>query len=256
MRSLRAWSMVALAVVALSACQKAPAPAMTAPRLGSAAALSAPQGARGFGPLAGSFTRSAQADLYPVTAGSRWTYVLHQRQADGSEQDRPMTIAITRAETRPDGVVEAVTERQYQNWSPPATRVLRHPDKVVLSRLSDPEDGPSITVLKTPFVPGAEWPGRLLGGGHSETIRAVGQEEVSVPAGRFTAYRVDHLIRYATGGTDTLNYWYAPGVGVVKMIERTTLYQDGKPLHLQVVGELETYVIGAGALKSRGSAAK
>lgn len=237
MRALTRGSLV-LAVVALSACQKAPMAAMTGVR-----------------PLAVA-AKNAQADLYPVAAGSNWTYALRQRQADGSEQVRPMTIRVASAQTRADGVVEAVLERSYQNWAPPATRVLRHPDKVVLSRLSDPEDGPSITVLRTPFEAGASWPGRPLGGGHTETIRAIGLEEVTVPAGRFQAHRVDHDIRYATGDTDTLNYWYAPGVGVVKMIERTTLYQEGKPLRLQVTGELETYAIGRPGLTSRGSAAK
>lgn len=223
------WSLLGVAVVLSSACQKAPSPLVAGSR-----------------PMAAS-ARSASADLYPVAAGSSWEYVLHQRQADGSEQQRPMSIAITSAETRADGVIEAVMERRYQSWSPPTTRVLRHPDKVVLSRLSDPIDGPSITVLRTPFEPGASWPGRPLAGEHTETIRAIGAEEVKVPAGTFKAWRVDHEIRYATGDGDTLHYWYAPGVGVVKMIERTTLYQNGAPLRLQVTGELERYRIGPGA---------
>ena len=234
------WSLLGVAAVLTSACHKAPAPNAAGPRPMTMAA------------------RQTQADLYPVTPGSRWQYVLRSRQADGSVTNRPMAIAITGATPRADGVVEATMEREYQSWSPPTTRVLRHPDKVVLSRLSDPIDGPSITVLRTPFEPGASWPGRPLSGGNSETIRAIGLEEVTVPAGTFKAYRVDHEIRYATGDGDTLNYWYAPGVGVVKMIERTPLYQQGAPLRLQVTGELETYTIGPAAptLSSRGSAAK
>jgi hypothetical protein len=232
-----AWSLLGLQVAALSACGTMPAP--------NAAKM------RAVAPT----VRSAPADLYPVAAGSSWEYVLHQKQANGSVQQRPMSIAITSATTREDGVVEAVLERQYQSWAPPATRVLRYPDRVVLSRLSDPIDGPSITVLRTPFEPGARWPGRPLSGGHTETIHAIGQEDVTVPAGAFKAVRVDHEIAYANGDADTLNYWYAPGVGVVKMIERTTLYQGGTPLHLEVTGELTRYAIGRG-VSSPGNAAR
>ncbi|MFN3429569.1 MAG: hypothetical protein ACK46X_06420 [Candidatus Sericytochromatia bacterium] len=219
-------SLLGLSVVLTSACQKAPSPVAAGLRPATAA------------------VRSAQADFYPVTPGSTWEYQLHQRQANGDTQTRPMTIAIDSAKTRADGVVEAVTSRRYQSWAPPATRVLKFPDRVVLSRLSDPEDGPSITVLKLPLEPGAAWPGRPLEGGHKETIRAIGREAVTVPAGTFEAYRVDHELAYANGDSDTLHYWYAPGVGVVKMIERSTLYQNGQPLKLQVTGELERYTIG------------
>lgn len=231
MRWMMVGSLLGMSALVLSACQKAPVPMAIGARPAAAT------------------VRSAQADLYPVTPGSTWEYQLHSRQANGETQTRPMSIAIDSAKTRADGVVEAVTTRRYQNWSPPATRVLKFPDRVVLSRLSDPEDGPSITVLKLPLESGAAWPGRPLEGGHKETIRAIGREAVTVPAGTFEAYRVDHELVYANGDSDTLQYWYAAGVGVVKMIERTTLYQAGQPLKLQVTGELERYTIGRDQLK-------
>jgi hypothetical protein len=185
--------------------------------------------------------REAATDLYPVIPGARWEYVLQQKQGDNPVQERPMSIAIVSAEARPDGATLAVTERRYENWSPPRTRVLRYPDKVVLSRLSDPEDGPSITIMQLPLKAGRTWPGRPLEGGNSETLQAMGVETVKVPAGSYQAQRVDHLIRYSNGATDTLSYWYAPGVGVVKMIERSTLFQEGGEVHLEVTGLLKAY---------------
>jgi hypothetical protein len=228
-----------VAVLALSGCHANPSPlAATARQAGAKVA------------------RSVAADPYPVTVGSKWEYVLHQKQPDGSVHERPMSMAITSAKTRDNGIVEAVLERQYQSWAPPATRVMHYPDKVVLSRLSDPEDGPSMTIMRLPFAADAKWPGRPFGGGNSETVHVIGEEAVTVPAGSFKAFRVDHEITYAQGGTDTLNYWYAPGVGCVKMIERTTLWQGDTPIHMEVTGDLSSYVIGPESAKTPGSAAK
>ena len=222
-----AWALFGLQVAALSACYAAPSQPIGAAR-----------GAKSWQ------ARTAEADLYPIAPGSRWEYTLHQRQDDGPVKQRPMTISIASSRTLDDGGVEAVLERRYENWSPPKSRVLRYPDRVVLSRLSDPIDGPSITVLRLPLAQGAEWPGRPLGGGHLETIRYMGEEAVTVPSGTYRAQRVDHVIAYAQGGSDTLNYWYAPGVGVVKMTERTTLWQGDTAIHLESTGVLDSYTPG------------
>jgi hypothetical protein len=200
--------------------------------------------------------RSVATDPYPVTVGSKWSYVLQQKQPDGTVHERPMTMEVTSAKAREGGVVEAVLERQYQSWAPPATRVMHYPDKVVLSRLADPEDGPSLTIMHLPFAADSKWPGRPYGGGNSETVHAIAEVSVTVPAGTFKAYKVDHEITYAQGTTDTLEYWYAPGVGFVKMIERTTLWQGDTPLHLEVTGELSSWQIGPEAPSSPGNAAK
>lgn len=188
--------------------------------------------------------RSLAADYYPLAQGARWEYRLLQKQGDGPVGVKPMSITITSVTPLEDGGVEAVTERRYESWSPPATRVRRYSDRVVLSRLSDPVEGPSLTILKFPFDSTASWPGRPFGGGNSETIVPFGEETVEVPAGTFKAFRVDHKIKYVTGDTDELNYWYAPGRGVVKMIERSTLFQGDQALHLEVTGELTRYQPG------------
>lgn len=185
--------------------------------------------------------RSDAGDLYPLTPGTRWEYVLHQRQDDGPVRERAMAIRISERKALADGGVEAVLERAYDGVAPPPTRVRRYADRVTLSRLADPPDGPSITILRLPLTAGESWPGRALGGGHSETIHARGPEAVTVPAGTFQAERVDHEIAYATGGGDTLSYWYAPGRGVVKMIERATVHMSGQTVRLEVTGLLTRY---------------
>lgn len=188
--------------------------------------------------------KEASASLYPLSAGSRWTYRLLQQQDDGPVREKPMTMRVLSAQAGPDGATEAVVEREYESWKPPLTRALAYADRVVLGRLSDPIGGPSITILKFPLEAGATWPGRPLTGGNSETIAPMGLERVTVPAGAYEAQRVDHRIVYANGATDTLHYWYAPGVGVVKMIERSTLFSGDTPVRLQVTGELTAYEAG------------
>lgn len=182
--------------------------------------------------------KAGSTDLYPLTPGLQWEYRLRQRQGNGPIQERTLTMGVIRAEEVAPGVTEAVLERHYPNLTPPLTRVRHHADRVVLSRLTDPVDGPSITIMKLPLVMGMTWPGRALGGGHREDLFAKGLESIDIPAGHFEAQRVDHLIRYAQGGDDTLSYWYAPGAGMIKMIERSTLESNGHPVHLEVTGEL------------------
>lgn len=180
------------------------------------------------------------ASLYPLTAGLRWDYLLRQRQDDGSVRERPMAMGVARAAEIAPGLVEAVLERGYEGWSPPATRARASAERVVLSRLADPAppEGPSLTILHLPATAGDRWPGRPLTGGHRETVVVRGEEEVVVPAGTFRTTHVDHELAYANGDGDVLSYWYAPGAGCVRMIERTTIYMGDKPMKLAVEGVL------------------
>ena len=153
-----------------------------------------------------------------------------------------MAMGVTSAHEAAPGVVEAVLERRYENWSPPATRAVATGDRVVLSRLAEPVGGPSLTILHLPPTPGERWPGRPLPAGNAETIVVRGLEDVAVPAGAYRAVHVAHELRYANGDGDTLEYWYAPGAGCVRMIERTTLSVGGQPLKLEVEGVLQQLV--------------
>lgn len=192
---------------------------------------------------AASTVRAAAADdLYPVEAGRTWTYALDQQQGDDPVQHRAMTIRITSSREISPGLTEAVLDRDYGGFKPPSTRVRKDASHVSLSRLTDPVDGPSITILNLPLTVGASWPGRDFGGGNTETIFPQGPESVTVPAGTFAAQRVDHHIHYAQGTEDVLSYWYAPGTGMVKMIERLTVWQGSAAVHMISTGSLSAGV--------------
>ena len=89
-------SLVGLSVLMVGACQQAPAHKAAGMRPATAA------------------VRSLEADFYPVTPGSKWEYQLHQRQANGDTQIRPMAIAIDSPKTRADGVLQPGEARTYR----------------------------------------------------------------------------------------------------------------------------------------------
>jgi hypothetical protein len=207
-----------------------------------AACSAGPSGGRLLPVLGGmqavAFSVASEGSLYPLTAGLRWDYDLIQKQADGSIKVRQMGMGVAASWQTALGVTEARLERAYGVWAPPATRAVSDTQGVSLSRAADAPGGPSLQIIKLPADAGARWPGRPLTGGNAETVVVRGEEDIEVPAGKFRAIHVDHEITYANGDGDVLSYWYAPGSGCVRMIERTTIAIGGVPQKLAVEGVL------------------
>lgn len=181
---------------------------------------------------------------YPLEQGLRWDYVLRQTHQGHPMPERSMTMGIAESTRREDGSVEATLQRRYKDLQLPATRVVADGSRVVLARAADPLTGPSLTILRWPASPGDVWQGRPLPTGNSEAVVVIGEETVEVPAGRWKALRVDHRLTYADGDGDVLSYWYAQGVGCVRMIERTTVTMGGEKHKLAVEGLLTARVSG------------
>ncbi len=77
---------------------------------------------------------------------------------------------------------------------------------------------PPLCILQTPFTPGAKWRAAANVAGQATDVTFVAKEteEVEVPAGKYKAARVEGDGKVA--GTDTkITYWFAPGVGIVKL---------------------------------------
>lgn len=187
------------------------------------------------------------ASLYPVELGARWRYRTMAHSGDAPDRPGPeqvFTIVQVEAAT---GSLRGVMERWFGERQMPSTLIERSAEGVTLSRYQKPEDG-SITVLKWPLTPGSSWPGRSWAQAQ-ETIQVAGTESVRVPAGLYEAVRLDHVIRYQTGSTDELHYWYAPGVGMVKAIEGLTVDLGQGPVLHQVTCELTSYATGAVGLR-------
>lgn len=237
----------------LTACQATPslAPTLTPTRLQS--------------------QRSAISPYYPIENGRSWTYSLEQSQ-NGEDNTKFKTMTMTAESLPADGAVEqAVLRRSYPDSGvvPNATLVRRFGDRVELSRYqpTPPTNGDSgllsvltpnganlaaglatsrginfITVLQLPFAPGTSWEGRIFNGG-TETVSVVGEETLDLPAGRFKTLKIEHHKRYANGKEDFLYYWYAPGVGMVKLYEELTFYY-GQWLKFRSTGVLTGYTAG------------
>jgi hypothetical protein len=84
---------------------------------------------------------------------------------------------------------------------------------------------PPICLLSLPHKPGQKWtcdnpaqPGGLVAVKATKT--AHGPEEVEVPAGKYTAIRVEHR-----GKAGDATFWYAPGVGLVKMVSKDVVQE-------------------------------
>ncbi|HEY9855943.1 MAG TPA: hypothetical protein V6D05_09420 [Stenomitos sp.] len=191
--------------------------------------------------------RSLTAEsLYPLEPGARWQYQTTSRSGDDPERPGPVQVFTLVQVGAASGSMQAVMERRFGDRQMPSTLIERTSDSVTLSRYQKPEDG-SITVLKWPLTPGASWPGRTWPQAQ-ETIQYAGTESIRVPAGTYEAARMDHLIRYQTGSTDELHYWYAPGVGMVKAIEGLTVDLGQGPVLHQVTCELTSYAVASGSV--------
>jgi hypothetical protein len=95
----------------------------------------------------------------------------------------------------------------------------------------------SLKILTLPLQPGDSWTGRVWTFA-KETLTAQGWEQLTVPAGSYRAWHVTHRLAYEDGRTDTLGYWYAPGVGMIKAHEESTLVMGGQASKYSVDGEL------------------
>ncbi len=199
-------------------------------------------------------TRHALTDLYPLRSNMRATYALAQTRSDGQVVQRTMLMDVVDVVREASGDTLATTVRAYGDFRLPATRVRVSKDNVRVSRAKDPEPGPSLVLLQSPLVVGRTWEGRQFADGSSESVQYRGVEPVDGPDGVVRAHRVDHLIEYAQGGSDCLEYWYAPGWGAVRMVERSTLFTNKGRIHLTVVGVLKGLTTHDGSFQSPSAA--
>lgn len=218
----------------------------------------------------------ALSAYYPTAAGHRWTFALEQTQ-NGSDNTKFKTMHMSTEALPPEGGAErAIYRRVYPDSTvtPTPSLAKRFPDRIELSRWQPPADARQtasdsfglqmpvalpagarpaplpnrtngyIVAMQLPFEPGKAWEGRSFTGG-SETIAIKGFEDLTVPAGKFRALVVEHHLRYDNGREDYLRYWYAPGVGMVKMYEELTAY-FGQWLKFRSTGVLTEYSLPGG----------
>jgi hypothetical protein len=137
------------------------------------------------------------------------------------------TGAMTREQIE---VVAAVEEKEgkrlvsmvYQSGETkrPAGKVQVSEHGLVRLAASTREFSTPHPLLKLPLKAGASWTTNLDGPVKSYKSKAIGEEEVDVPAGKFKALRVETSFVSAKERETTVSFWYAPNLGVVKSVSR------------------------------------
>jgi hypothetical protein len=153
---------------------------------------------------------------YPTTVGARIVY----RSADGSDDVR----SVSKVERKGRDVVVHET-RVIDGEDVPigATGLLR-------TSSGGRDLDPPLRLLKLPAKPGETWEWTNPADRGKYAMKTRGQEEVTVPAGKYKAVVVEQ--EHTRGGQPVRTvYWFAPGVGLVKAV---TKLDDGERVDLEL----------------------
>jgi hypothetical protein len=169
-----------------------------------------------------------EADYFPLRVGDSWTY--RNTEAGG------YTLKVLSEEPQEGGPVRYVVEFRsgviIQNvFSKTDGWVLFHAESYPEHEGLKATYEPPKQYLPNPLVVGQKWewsgkdPTQVE---HHENSRAVGFENVTVPAGKFRAMKVVSEVSGSSPMTRT--NWYADGVGLVKSTTRGGQIKYGSEL--------------------------
>jgi len=171
---------------------------------------------------------------FPLEKGMRWTYAVGDAETE-------MTIK-GKAKV---GEIECV-KVETASGAASSTEFFSVDDKGVMLRkieswqnetLGEREPEPAIPRLKFGTKKGEswEWKGAVAGQAQSAKYVNEGEEEIEVPAGKYTCLRI-RTVAEAAGGKYTIDRWFAKGVGMVKTVvkmgereQKTELKKFEKP---------------------------
>jgi hypothetical protein len=148
------------------------------------------------------------APCFPTQVGSKWV-VVQTNNSDPDESDESeRTLAVTAVEEKNGAKIVTIGD----NW-----KVAVSEQGLFEMENSGEKYSPPLCLLKLPSQPGDKWTT------HPMFMQAkidlenmfVGLEVVEVPAGKFTALRVDSEFTEC-GKTLRIRSWFAPGIGPIK----------------------------------------
>jgi Protein of unknown function (DUF3108) len=154
------------------------------------------------------------AAYFPMTVGDRWVTEM-QYKTFSSEY----TEVVTAVEKKDEATLVTIG-REVEGTVGPQVSQIRITDKGIfrVSSLGTVYDAP-YCVLRLPLKVGETWTSEVGSGGNVTSTfkyKAIKEEDVQVPAGKFRAFRIEvDLDNSGRAGRSTI--WYAPQVGVVKM---------------------------------------
>ncbi len=150
-------------------------------------------------------------NYFPLKLGTKWSY-----EAKQAGKTIKLENQIAKIETI-DGKSLSVLEKSV-NGTVAGTEHLAATDKGVFRhRVDGTELSPPVCVLKSTLKKDDTWESESTIANEQIKVKAkvLDAEEVTVPAGKFKAFRVE--VEYSVAGMQaTLTFWFAPDVGIVK----------------------------------------
>lgn len=158
--------------------------------------------------------RPAGGPYFPTAVGTTWVYEC------GGEQD---TLVVTAAEAKGDGTVVSTGRRIGGRLRPGEVIAVSAGGLDWVGTGAETYD-PPVRRLRLPFRSGESWAIESVGPEIHLKGKATahGPETVKVPAGEFTAVRVDFEYTFNGQVRCREQRWYAAGVGEVKSIVEMT----------------------------------
>ncbi|RDI94533.1 hypothetical protein DV704_11655 [Meiothermus sp. QL-1] len=149
---------------------------------------------------------AAPTAYYPHGAGYAWVYSSGMEQVFTREQDG-LWVLERRLEKRP-------VSADLLRYTPEG--VWLH--GLLVGRSLQAYDPPLLLYPAPPLALGQEWGGRSRFGGQLVALLAkvVRIEGVSVPAGRFNAYVIRTSTVTSGGGSQVMEVYFVPGLGIVR----------------------------------------
>jgi hypothetical protein len=150
----------------------------------------------------------ARASLYyPTAVGAKLVYAF----GDGTECE---TVVVT--DVKVEGDAKVVTEVSQMADRKVTAKSVVSEKGLFESEMGMLKEDPPLCLLKLPHKSGQTWELVSRNRGVLKRVRtAYGPESVKVPAGAFDAIRV--VEEYPESPGKKVTYWYAAGVGVVKV---------------------------------------
>ena len=181
--------------------------------------------------------QDAAANYWPFKVGNTWTI-------DTKVEDKTLIQILTVTKVTQQGASSDATVEYKLNDKVIQTEVYRFDDKGISRVSSDAAIlNPPFPVVQYPMAADKKWSwkGTLNANGkefHGDSqISTSGPEVLKLPAGEFKAIRVHSELTLSLDSGEKIvvpnDYWFAPGVGLVKQSARL-----GK---LDILGQLSSY---------------
>lgn len=169
---------------------------------------------------------------YPYEVGTKWEYIRN------GDKNKVYVEEVTESEEK-DGVIRFKVDVTTDSGGKMFEKYVIKDGELALTATLNGEYDPPMLIRKDKLTAGDEWATRwgYKGGGEGaeveETLVVGKAEELTTPAGKFTAFPVTRK-RQGRAGTVM---WYADGVGMVRHTE---------PGVKEPVQELKAFTLGKG----------